>query len=71
LLKSTLKNDSYAEKKLKNLIQGGSGAFGNAATRLEMLAMKGAPVPISPLTKSVSAVGNTTRSMSVPIPHTV
>ena len=26
---------SYGEKKLKNLIQAGSGAFGNAATRLE------------------------------------
>ena len=25
----------YAEKKFKNLIQGSSGAFGNAATRLE------------------------------------
>ena len=36
-----MKNDSYAEKKFKNLIQGGSGAFGNAATRLEMLAVKG------------------------------
>jgi peptide/nickel transport system substrate-binding protein len=32
---------SYAEKKLKNVIQGGSGAFGNAATRLEILAVKG------------------------------
>ena len=31
----------YAEKKYKNLIQGGSGAFGNAATRLEALAVKG------------------------------
>src|SRR6266571_4585976 len=31
----------YAEKKFKNLIQGGSGAFGNAATRLEILAVKG------------------------------
>ena len=26
---------SYADKKLKNIIQGASGAFGNAATRLE------------------------------------
>jgi peptide/nickel transport system substrate-binding protein len=25
----------YAEKKYKGLIQGGSGAFGNAATRIE------------------------------------
>jgi peptide/nickel transport system substrate-binding protein len=33
--------ESYVEKKFKNLIQGGSGAFGNAATRLEMLAVKG------------------------------
>ena len=31
----------YAEKKYKNLIQGGSGAFGNAATRLEAMAVKG------------------------------
>src|SRR5712671_2601726 len=31
----------YSEKKYKNLIQGGSGAFGNAATRLEALAVKG------------------------------
>jgi peptide/nickel transport system substrate-binding protein len=32
---------AYAEKKLKNLIQGGSGAFGNAATRMEAVAVKG------------------------------
>ncbi len=32
---------SYAEKKLKNIIQGASGAFGNAATRLETFAVKG------------------------------
>jgi len=31
----------YTEKKFKNLIQGGSGAFGNAAARLEILAVKG------------------------------
>ncbi|MGD9615709.1 MAG: ABC transporter substrate-binding protein [Alphaproteobacteria bacterium] len=31
----------YSEKQFKNLIQGGSGAFGNAATRLEILAVKG------------------------------
>src|ERR1700726_737044 len=31
----------YSEKKYKNLIQGGSGAFGNAATRLEAMAVKG------------------------------
>src|SRR4051812_14423478 len=31
----------YTEKKFKNLIQGGSGAFGNAAARLELLAVKG------------------------------
>jgi peptide/nickel transport system substrate-binding protein len=31
----------YAEKKYKNLVQAGSGAFGNAATRLEILAVKG------------------------------
>ncbi len=32
---------AYAEKKLKNLIQGASGAFGNAATRLAAFAVKG------------------------------
>ncbi len=31
----------YAEKSLKNIIQGGSGAFGNAATRLEAFVVKG------------------------------
>jgi peptide/nickel transport system substrate-binding protein len=31
----------YAEKKFKNIIQGGSGAFGNAATRLEAFVVKG------------------------------
>jgi peptide/nickel transport system substrate-binding protein len=31
----------YAEKTYKNLIQGGSGAFGNAATRLEAFVVKG------------------------------
>jgi peptide/nickel transport system substrate-binding protein len=32
---------AYAEKSLKNIIQGGSGAFGNAATRLEAFMVKG------------------------------
>ena len=32
---------AYGEKKLKNIIQGSSGAFGNAATRLEAFAVKG------------------------------
>jgi len=32
---------AYSEKKLKNIIQGASGAFGNAATRLEAFAVKG------------------------------
>jgi peptide/nickel transport system substrate-binding protein len=31
----------YGEKKFKNLIMGGSAAFGNAATRLEAFAIKG------------------------------
>jgi len=31
----------YAEKKLKNVVQGSSGAFGNAATRLEAFVAKG------------------------------
>jgi len=32
---------SYADKKLKNIIQGASGAFGNAATRLEAFVITG------------------------------
>jgi len=32
---------AYSEKKLKNLIQGSSGAFGNAATRLEAFGVTG------------------------------
>jgi peptide/nickel transport system substrate-binding protein len=32
---------SFSEKKLKNLIQGGSGAFGNAATRIEAFVASG------------------------------
>jgi peptide/nickel transport system substrate-binding protein len=31
----------YAEKKYRNLIQGGSGAFGNVATRMEAFVVKG------------------------------
>jgi peptide/nickel transport system substrate-binding protein len=31
----------YSEKSLKNLVQGSSGAFGNAATRLEAFVAKG------------------------------
>ena len=34
---------AYSERTLKNLIQGGSGAFGNAATRLETFVVKGGP----------------------------
>jgi peptide/nickel transport system substrate-binding protein len=34
-------NKAYAEKKLKDIIQGGSAAFGNTATRLEVFAVKG------------------------------
>jgi peptide/nickel transport system substrate-binding protein len=34
-------NQQYADKKLKNIIQGGSGSFGNAATRLETFIVKG------------------------------
>ena len=33
--------EGYAHKKLKNIIQGGSGALGNAATRLEAFVVKG------------------------------
>jgi peptide/nickel transport system substrate-binding protein len=32
---------AYAEKKLKNIVQGGSGAFGNCATRAEAFVAKG------------------------------
>ena len=31
----------YSEKKYRNIIQGGSGAFGNAATRMETFVVKG------------------------------
>jgi peptide/nickel transport system substrate-binding protein len=34
-------NKAFTEKKLKNLIQGGSGSFGNAATRIEAFLAKG------------------------------
>ena len=34
-------NKGYSEKKFKNLIYGASGAFGNAATRLEAFVVKG------------------------------
>jgi peptide/nickel transport system substrate-binding protein len=33
--------EAYIQKKLKNIVQGGSGAFGNAATRLESFVVKG------------------------------
>jgi peptide/nickel transport system substrate-binding protein len=33
--------EGYANKKFKNIIQGGTGSFGNAATRLEAFAVKG------------------------------
>ncbi len=34
-------NQQYADKKLKNIVQAGSGSFGNAATRLETFVIKG------------------------------
>jgi len=34
-------NKGYADKKYRNIIQGGSGAFGNAATRMETFVVKG------------------------------
>ena len=34
-------NQQYMDKKLKNIIQGGSGSFGNAATRFETFVVKG------------------------------
>jgi peptide/nickel transport system substrate-binding protein len=34
-------NQQYADKKLKNIVQGGSGSFGNVATRLETFVVKG------------------------------
>src|SRR5262249_46571062 len=33
--------EAYANKKLKGVVQGGSGAFGNAATRLAAFVVKG------------------------------
>ena len=32
---------AYSEKKLKNIVQGASGAFGNSATRAEAFVVKG------------------------------
>jgi peptide/nickel transport system substrate-binding protein len=32
---------AYSEKKLKNIVQGASGAFGNCATRAEAFVVKG------------------------------
>jgi peptide/nickel transport system substrate-binding protein len=32
---------AYSERKLKNIVQGASGAFGNCATRAESFAVKG------------------------------
>src|SRR5262249_26698827 len=34
---------AYSEKKLRNIVQGASGAFGNAATRAEAFVVKGGP----------------------------
>jgi peptide/nickel transport system substrate-binding protein len=34
-------NQQYADKKLKNIVQAGSGSFGNIATRLETFIVKG------------------------------
>lgn len=34
-------NKGYSERKYRNIIQGGSGAFGNAATRMETFVVKG------------------------------
>jgi peptide/nickel transport system substrate-binding protein len=34
-------NQGYADKKFRNIVQGGSGAFGNAATRMETFVVKG------------------------------
>ena len=36
---------AYSEKKLKNIVQGASGAFGNVATRAQSFVVKGAPMP--------------------------
>ena len=33
--------NGYSEKRFRNLVQGGSGAFGNAATRLESFVVNG------------------------------
>ena len=34
-------NQGYVDKKYRNLVQGGSGAFGNAATRMESFVVTG------------------------------
>ena len=49
-------NQQYAEKKLKNIIQGGSGSFGNAATRMETFVAKGGAYCVRWLSGSGQAV---------------
>jgi peptide/nickel transport system substrate-binding protein len=51
----------YGEKKFKNLIMGGSAAFGNAATRLEAFAVKGGAYAYSRCRCAVPAAGGRTR----------
>jgi peptide/nickel transport system substrate-binding protein len=58
----------YTDKKYtRGVIQGASGAFGNAATRLASFVVKGAPTPMAAIPTSTHSTGNrptssTTRS---------
>ena len=46
---------AYQEKKLKNLIYGLSGIFGNAATRIEAFAARAAPSPTAAIPTSTGS----------------
>jgi ABC-type transport system substrate-binding protein len=50
--------EAYGNKKLKNIIQGGSGAFGNAATRLAALSSRAAPMPTAATPTSTNCSRN-------------
>ena len=48
--------NGYADKKYKNIIQGASGAFGNAATRLEPFVVStGGPTPTAAIPTSTGS----------------
>ena len=45
----------YAEKKFRNIIQGASGAFGNAATRIEAFVASGESTPMAAIRTSTGS----------------